>query len=465
MPFHLGKPILAMICLTAAAAVTSQLTNRAAPSADIEVWTFSEQHWRCFVASGAAPGTVSPLQRFEEDTGRSAQANLVQFRAMNTRLSSLFMSQTGWPECPDVVEIEIGSVGRYFRPPVDEIGLLPLNDFLRRDGWEARLVANRLAPWTKDGQVFGIPIDVHPVMIAYNDELFREAGIDLAQSVTWDQFIADCQAYERYWRAKGVPRRRAFELNQDNATWLLVMLLQRGVNVVDNQDRIWLTDERVVDTLLQYCRMLGGPEAMSVATSGGQEVYATDLTQGYVGAMFAPDWRLRYIRDGAPQLHGKLRVRPLPTFPDSAVRTSTIGGTMIGIPRKARDPELAWRMIEHLYLRPESLRQLMGSTYVLPPLKAAWNDPLLKGSDAYFGGQAVREVIVELADEVPPRYVSAASTVAEAELSMVMIDALAYMRNRGETGLREFIEHGLRRAADSTRRRIEHGRFDDGSIE
>ena len=42
-----------------------------------------------------------------------------------------------------------------------------------------KIVAARLAPWSKDGVIFGVPHDVHPVAIAYRDDLFREAGIDL----------------------------------------------------------------------------------------------------------------------------------------------------------------------------------------------------------------------------------------------------------------------------------------------
>lgn len=460
MGFHLGKPILTMICLAAGAYALARVTQRGDHRADVEVWTFSDQHWRAYTGSGQPAGYLSPKLRFERETGMSAEIKLIQTRALNTRLSTMFMSDTKGPEVPDVVEVEIGAVGRYFRPPVDEVGLLPLNDLLERHGWKGKLVEARLAPWSKHGTVFGIPCDVHPTMITYNAELFDQAGVDLASSRTWDEFIANCQKYQRYWKDRGEVRRKAFELYEDNATWLLVMLLQRGVNVIDDQEKIHLADEIVVDTLVSYCRMLAGPDAMSVPTSAGREVFSVDFARGYVGAMFTPDWRFKYLKDGAPSLMGKLRVMPLPRWPDSPYRTSTWGGTMLGIPRNARDPEASWRMIEQLYLRPEALHEVMKTNYVLPPLKSVWDDPLLKVDDPYFGNQPVRQMIVDLADEVPPRYVTPATAVAEAELSMAMIEALAYTRAHGEEGLREKCREWLTRAADSTRRRIEHGRFE-----
>ena len=59
---------------------------------------------------------------------------------------------------------------------------------------------------------------------------------------------------------------------------------------------------------------------------------------------------------------GKIKVMPMPRWPDSPYRTSTIGGTMIGIPRTAKDPEKAWKMIEHLYLQPDGLRELLRTS-------------------------------------------------------------------------------------------------------
>ena len=50
---------------------------------------------------------------------------------------------------PDLCEIEIHSIGQFLRPLVDDIGLLPLNDFLEQSGWDRRIVASRLAPWSK----------------------------------------------------------------------------------------------------------------------------------------------------------------------------------------------------------------------------------------------------------------------------------------------------------------------------
>src|SRR2546421_12933064 len=107
MTFPFGKPIAAMICLSLISAVYI-LKPRPRENADLTVWVFADSHFR----------TYQPLvAKFEKQTGLKVSLNLVSNRALNLRLSSLFMSDPTSPEIPDLVEIEIGSIGQYFRPP------------------------------------------------------------------------------------------------------------------------------------------------------------------------------------------------------------------------------------------------------------------------------------------------------------------------------------------------------------
>lgn len=463
MPFHLGKPILVMSILAVAAGITGALTRRDRGRAEIEHWAFSEQNWR-LIAQRSGTGE-SLVERFERETGHSADSKLIQYRAMNTRLSSLFQSRTGWPELPDVIDLEVGSVGRYFRPPVDEMGLMPLDDLIDKHGWRGRILENRLATWSKDGVIFGIPQDVHPVMIAYNDARFRAAGVDLASSETWDDFVANCVKAQAYWRANGEPRANAFEMWESSAGTIITMLLQRGVNLVDQDGTVRLTDEKTLDTLVRYCLMLEGPEAgrIGVSTSPGSDAFSQDLPHGYVNAMLCADWRLRYLRDYGSAMAGQMRVMPMPRWPDSPYRTSTFGGSMVGIPRDARDPELSWRYIETTYLSQASAKARAEGTYVVPAVPELWDQSTADVPDPYYGGQAVRRMVFDLAADVPPRYVSPTSSVAEVEMSRALISALAYTREHRDTdlsGLREHCKSVLEGAAGRLRRQVDHARFD-----
>ena len=446
-----------MIAVAIVAGVSSTLSHRHSPRADIEHWVFDESSAR--VLRDPPPGGgESLLARFQSQSGQTAEVKLVQFRAMNTRLGSLLVGRTGWPELPDVVDLEIGSVGRYFRPPAEEIGLLPLNDLIARHGWAGRLLPSRLATWSKDGVIFGVPLDVHPVMIAYNDERFRLAGIDLSRCDTWAAFVDACRSAQQVWRARG-ERASALEMSTANASTLVVLLLQRGINLVDADGTIRLNDERTAQTLAHYCLMLAGPDAIGASTSGSDDAIGQDLASGRVNALILADWRLRSLMEYGDALAGKMRLMPLPRWPDATTRTSTFGGSMVGIPRDARDPELAWRYIEATCLSAEANTARSGQTYVVPAMPERW-DGSPDVPDPFFGGQRVNALIRELAAKVPTRIVSPASTAAEVELSLALSDALAYAATHGEVGLLAHCQTLLNAAAARLHRQLAHARFD-----
>ena len=61
------------------------------------------------------------------------------------------------------------------------------------------------------------------------------------------------------------------ELPLVSAENVIVMLLQRGVNVVDNNDEIHVRDPRVAQTIAFYAQLVAGPRTIGVESSGGLE--------------------------------------------------------------------------------------------------------------------------------------------------------------------------------------------------
>src|SRR3982751_3947733 len=155
MSFHLGNPILVMLimALGCGAFVMRQPPQ---PKEQLIFWTFADAHAQTY-------RTI--IDQFEKENNVKVDIQNVSLRAETIRLESMFMSDQSGRILPDLIEIEVGNVGRFFRPPVDEIGFLPLNDYLARDSWDKRIVNARFATWSKSGVIFGVPHDVHPVAL------------------------------------------------------------------------------------------------------------------------------------------------------------------------------------------------------------------------------------------------------------------------------------------------------------
>ena len=499
MSFPLGKPVLVMLLIAVAGGAGMVAWPAERRHADVRVWTFADSHARSYDAVLPAYHAANP--------GVTADVEIVAYNALNVRLISMFMSGRRGADAPDLAEVEIGAVGQYFRPPVREVGFLSLDDFLRNSGareipsvdapgergWNARLagttdvythdgtawarnparatpdmwidriVAARTAPWTKDGRIFGVPHDVHPVVLAYRHDLFTEAGVDLPAATTWPAFHDACLRFQQYWAAKGFPYRHAVELTEAKADQLLILLNQQNINPVDDRGQIHLTDPKVARTIAFYAQMVKGHRQVAGESPGGAANFVQDLVNGNVCAFLMADWRLNDLKKhGGPGMAGKMRVMPLPVFdPATDAPTATWGGTMMGILKSCPDPQRAWSLLEHLYFSPAALEARLAETDILPPVRDVWGAPHYHRPDPFFGGQRVYELLIDLADRIPVRYVSPATALANQYLTIVVTRAVRYCEQRGSAdGLEPLVQLWLADAAVDLERRIEHTRIE-----
>ena len=451
MNFHLGKPILVMliIALVAGAVVAVRPEQE---KADITVWVFADSHYKAY----------KPLiPEFERKHNVKVNLNILNARALAVRLTSLFMAGDRSDETPDLVEMEISLMGRFFRPPVKDVGFLPLNDRLKATGLLDQIVPTRFAPWSKEGVIFGVPHDLHPCVIVYREDLFREAGIDLTQAKTWPQYHEACLKFTKYWRGRGYPHRHALELPESSSDYLQAMLLQRGINPIDSYGNINLEDPRVAQTLAFYAQLVAhGPKKVTQQTSQGIGAFTKDLTEGSLCSFIAPDWRVTYIKRYGAAVSGKMRMMPMPVFEPTDRPTSTWGGTMMGITRACKNPDLAWKLMEHLYFSEAGMKARQESTEILPPITTMWGDPFYHTPDPYFGGQKASELFIELAPKIPPRYVTFASPVATLALNDALVRATNHVEEHGEKGLEENCRKWLANSARDLKARMDQWRFD-----
>ena len=450
MNFHLGKPILVMlvVALIAGAVVAVRPAQR---QADLTVWVFADSHYKSF----------QPLiPEFERKHNVTVNLNLLNMRALAVRLTSLFMADKYSPEIPDLVEVEISTIGRFLRPPVEEVGFRPLNDYVSKSGYDERIVPQRFGLWSKQGQIFGIPHDLHPCTITYRDDLFREAGVDLARAKTWPQFHDACLKFRDYWRGRGYRYRHALEASESSSDNLQQMLMQRGINPIDADGNVMLDDPRVAQTLAFYAQMVAGPKKVTAQTSQGIGALTKDLTDGNLCGFITPDWRLTYIKRYGAAVSGTMRMMPMPVFDPGDAPTSTWGGTMMGMTRACKRPDLAWKLLDHLYFSEAGLRARQASSEIIPPIKSRWDDPFYHRPDPFLGGQRAGELFIELAPAVPNRSVSPASSVASMALNDAVVRATRYVEQHGGDGLEAQCRVWLADISADLRRRIEQWRFE-----
>ena len=460
-----------MLILAAAASGVAVWRQKTPRRADLEIWSFDENQVKTIrdpIRLGGGNFGPSLLGQFQEQTGLSASASLMGQMGENVRLASAFMSGNSGRSAPDLCEIEIHSIGQFLRPPVEDVGLLPLNDYLEKSGWDRRIIASRFAPWSKidprTGRriVYGIPEDVHPVTITYRKDLFDEAGIDLSRAETWDEFQESCLKYQAYWANHGKADRRAMALSTTAADDVVAMLLQRHVNLIDPSGGLHFTDGKTIETVMFYARLVAGGRAVGGDVSPGVG-WTEDFARGRVAAVFTPDWSADYIREFTPELAGKVRMMALPRFDAEDAPTSTLGGTMAGICRSCPKADDAWKLLVILYLSPEAQRaRLAAGNHVLPAIPEYWSDPDYHAADPFFAGeQSIGDLYVTLAREIPERVMTPYAYQAELALAAVEHWAIEYVgENHPAGGLSDACRAWLVEAQSDIQRRIDFGKFE-----
>lgn len=460
MSFPLGRPILVMILLAGALGAWRAIEPRPA-SQGLALWVFADPQRVCYERLRLDP-RAAEIPPFHVE--------LIPSRAIDARLSVLMLSHQSTAESPDAVEVEITSLGRYLRPSPADIEFLPLNRYLEGatgPRWIDQLLASRVAPATKEGMIFAIPHDVHPVALAFRHDLFHEAGADLidadgrSMAPTWRDLQQKCVAFQRYWRARGYRTRHAMRLPQANAEVLLPMLLQQHIELIDANGRIRLNEPVVARTMADYVGMVVGADAIGDDSAANSAMEYADLAEGNVCALLMPDWKLAYAKELAPQLAGKLRLIPLPRFAADDEPTVSYGGTYVAIPRTSRHPDEAWKMIQWLYFSPAALarRRELG---ILPPIWREWEKPEYHQPDPFLGGQKGLELYASLAPHVPPTSSSPVNSLAAGTLNFVLSATVNQAQAEGNHDLVAQCQRRLDAAAADLQRRIDQSRVAAG---
>jgi arabinosaccharide transport system substrate-binding protein len=373
--------------------------------------------------------------------GQRVHIVLLSGGALQRRLLSGFLSET---PVPDVVEAYAQIVAQAFKGPLEDVGFVDLTDRVRAEGIDAQINAPSFAPWTSRGRIFGLPHDVHPVLLAYRADLVEAAGIDVATIETWDDFVRLLRPLMRDADGDGYPDRYLLNIWETNPELIESLMLQAGGALFDAQERLVMHSEinaRVLATVVSWTT---GPNRIAVNAPEFDAAGNKMRLDGSVLFSLMPDWLTGAWRQDLPQLAGKVKLMPLPAWERGGRRTTVMGGTMLGIPRRVKDFDSAWRYARHLYLSPDLARALFHTTGIISPVKRHWSDPVYDEPSPYFCGQRYGRLYIAAAPEVPPRTSSPYNALAQSKMADSALALKAYAMQYGKYTVAELLPEASR---------------------
>jgi arabinosaccharide transport system substrate-binding protein len=450
MEFPYGKAPLCILILAILAGSYFLFVGVTKPKRpDLILVTFAKDH---------VPGHRQAAEAFEKLTGKRVEIQLVDSNALYRRL--LAAMQSGAAQ-PDLVELLEGSLGQFSRGPLEDVGFVDLTDRVKAEGWEEKLVASRFSLWSSRGRIFGIPHDVHPVMLAYRRDIVEKLGIDVSTLTTWDEFArVGREVVTKDLNGDGVPDRFMIDLDSGGGSPVQILMLQRGLQVLDERGAVKFDDPEVADLLEWYIRQvsINSPDRIAFSAGWGQTL-SRAMIDGLVLFYFCPDWRTKGFQQDVQAVSGKMALMPLPAWKKDGLRTSTWGGTGLAITKACKDPDLAWEFAKFVYYKEEFLPERYLSNNILPPLKSSWDMPVMAEKDPFFSNQQRGLEFARLAPSTPAKYLTAFQTLADSKLNEAFVNSLAHYNSNGDKNLKAFIQSELDRTAAQVRQQIDRNQF------
>lgn len=236
---------------------------------------------------------------------------------------------------------------------------------------------------TRGGRIKGIPFDLDPGLLYYRVDLLEQAGVDPASIKTYGDLLNAARALKE----KFGPNTQPIHLEQVpflGQLWVEMLANQLGTSMVDKKGKLQLRTGKYLK-IMRWIRQVAD-EGLGTRA---QYLSPTDIQSLETGTQSLVPWAIWWIY--APQFllkqtTGKWRAMLLPAWSARGRRSGVMGGASFVIPKKAKNPYLAWLYYEHLVFDPAGYRAVYGPNRLyptglntsIPSYRKAYAKPLFK---------------------------------------------------------------------------------------
>jgi arabinosaccharide transport system substrate-binding protein len=413
--FPLGKMPLMMALLFVLSALSIGVGDDEEEQR-LSYWCFARTHYDDYMVAKPRFEAMHP--------GWKVDIKLVDHPSLLNRLMAAFVRGSG---APDASEIEITGIGRFFKGEPEEV---PFEDLERLgaqygdEGWIERIVEARFAPWSYKGHVFGIPQDLHPVVLMYRQDLLAEAGYPdfPAAARTWEDFARIARQVSRPKEVDPEHPRYAIGLHNKDFWQFWQLLHQRGVSVYDRERRPTVNSPEAIGVLELIQGMFRDKVAWPIRDL---PTLWSAIKRDEILTFLAADWFIGFLRNNVPGQVGKWRAMPMPAWEEGGIRVSTHGGTTTVIPKQGKNKRMAWELTKFFYLNSHEAVSRALKTRVMPAMHESYEDPrLLEDRFGYLGGQRLGLLFAELKDDVPAVYLHSSWTEVSVQMRNVIFQVV-----------------------------------------
>jgi len=321
------------------------------------------------------------------------QIELVAQNAFVQKLQAVMMDGKG---VPDMIEWMIEN-NRILNADPEKSFVLPLDEFVNDSKAFKNVVPGRVA-WVKYGEhTYGLPHDVHPVVLIYNDTLWKKAGVDVEKIETWDQFFEESK---KLTAAKKGGKSVNYALPSSNGglgDTMFMIWQQTGSNILAKDGKPSFTSPEFKEYVAKWLEW----QKTGAFTMWDWGNFSALLKNGTLCSYTSPDWWVSQVDAAAKDGKFQFKARALPAYKAGGPVTASWGGSFLAIPKGTQDAERIYEIMEYMQYDASAIKVRFEETGMLPPFSSVWDDEIFKKEDARFGGLKLGELQANLAKKMP----------------------------------------------------------------
>lgn len=259
-----------------------------------------------------------------------------------------------------------------------------------------KYVPSAVAGATVGGKVYGVPVDIGPMVLFYRTDLFAKYGITKPPA-TWDEYKADALKV-----AAADPSVKFGNAPQDGND-MAAFSWQTGKPWYSTNNNTWTVsiDNPGTEQVANYWQDLKEKGLVMNNGNAWDPQFDKAAEAGKVVTFVNAAWAEGGLKDDLKDLAGKWAVAPMPTWTAGDAASSSSGGSATSVMTGCKTPREAEQFAAFLSSDPQAITTGISVGGLYPASKDGQNNSLLTQGDPYFAGQKIGDVFKQSAAAVP----------------------------------------------------------------
>jgi multiple sugar transport system substrate-binding protein len=320
----------------------------------------------------------------------NVKINLVNAGTGTTEYTKLQNAIKAGSGVPDIAQIE------YYALPQFALGGSLAN--LDSDGLGSDQSQFSAAVWdsvTVGGKLVGLPQDTGPMALFYNKTVFDKYGLTVP--TTWAEFAADAK------KLHSANSKEYITNDTGDPGFVTSMIWSAGghpyVTSGSSDVTIDLSDPGTQKFVSLWSPLITGGDLAPIPSWSNQ--WYTGLSNGTIASLVTGGWMGVDLETGVPTGKGDWRVAPMPEWTAGTAATSENGGSSDAVLSASKNQLAAAAFLQ--WISTGQGAQISANTGDFPASTTILNSSSWQNqAQAYFGGQAINQVLSQASSDVLP---------------------------------------------------------------